>query len=373
MIKRSLFLLFISIFLTGCTGGKTDRYAAIVEHSPPMKQDIPHTFVEKAAIVPIATNEYSFVEVSEWFNEDTVIFLKDENGTSYLQLHQLTTGKQQDFFQIDEPIVFVSANDNYNLFAIQTVSFDDSTPLYIINAEGRILYQLKEIGEDFTFFWNPYRTDQMIVVSFLPNWEFDVYQLSVKEGQLRELDIQQTYFQWINENTLAYLDWDMEEPNFVAPLYTVDMNSGQKKKIFDEVVGFFAYPNNTLLTITVNSLEDEYSTYTFYDSELNLLGSFLVPTLNTYSEQWWIPFQAFHGPKRVFYYQRPLYSSAFFEYNDPFELVRYDLEEQIEEVVGESDFQVPMKLSPNGEWMLYGNQLEMVVDVRKKKTYSIVP
>ncbi|WP_078428815.1 hypothetical protein [Alkalihalobacterium alkalinitrilicum] len=372
MKSKSLFfvLTFLMIFTIGCTtkdnvvlNHPQKNYNLIEKKLGVMKETIFHT--------PIQMNPYSFVEISGWYDSQTILLLRDENAISYLDLVNLKTSETVEFFQIDEPILSVEANYDYSYFAVQTSTYELTSPLYFINKEGELVYSLSEVGEEFSLFWNPYNHDELIIISFLPDWDYDVYRLNLKEEKLVQLDLEKMYFQWINVDEIAFLEWASFAPSFYAPIFKYNLNTNETEKFLDEVIAFFTFADTILVAVSVDSLEAENSIYQIYQNE-DMIGELEIPTLNTYSEQWWIPFHEYDANEHLFYYLKPLYSGDFFSYDAPYELTKYNVETGTEQKVVDVDLQSPLKLSPDGKWMLYGNQYEWLINLTNKTKHFLL-
>ncbi|MEB1807642.1 MAG: hypothetical protein LPK26_10210 [Bacillaceae bacterium] len=372
MKSKSLFFVitFLIIFSVGCN----TKDEGVTQHTLKnvnlieKKLDL---LTETELQIPLLVNPYSFVEISEWYDSDTVLLLKDENAISYINKVNLKTGEISNFFQTEEPIFSVEANYDHSYFAIQTSTYDLSSPLYFINSEGQMVYKLTDIGEEYSLFWSPYKSEELIIISFLPDWEFDVYQLNLSEGILAQLNLDHTYFQWLTKDEVAFLEWSSLAPSFFAPIYKHNLITNTTDEFLEEVIAFFTFGENILVAISVESLEAEQSIYQFYQNQ-DLTARLEIPTLNTYSEQWWIPFHEYDDHKHFFYYLSPMYSGDFFGYDDPFELTQFNVETGTVEKIIDVDLQAPINLSPDGRWMLYGNQFEWLIDLSNKTIHSLI-
>ncbi|MFV8826632.1 hypothetical protein [Alkalihalobacterium sp. APHAB7] len=372
MKSKSLF--FVITFLMILSVGCTTKDEVVLDH-PQKNLNLIEKKLDLLSVtqlkIPLQVNPYSFVEISEWYDSDTILLLKDENAISYINKMNLKTGEISDFFQIEEPIFSVEANYDHSYFAIQTSTYDLSSPLYFINAEGQMVYKLSDIGEEYSLFWSPYNSDELIIISFLPDWEFDVYQLNLSEGRLAQLNLDKTYFQWLTKDEVAFLEWSSFAPSFFAPIYKHNLVTKTTEEILEEVIAFFTFGENVLVTISVDSLDAEQSIYHFYHDK-NLVAQLEIPTLNTYSEQWWIPFHQYDDNKHSFYYLKPMYSGDFLDYDEPFELTQFNVETGTEEKIVDVGLQAPINLSPDGSLMLYGNQFEWLIDLSNKTIHSLI-
>ncbi|KHF41821.1 YqgU-like beta propeller domain-containing protein [Halalkalibacter okhensis] len=333
-----------------------------------IKRDVSTSFFTGSDISPIP-NEQNVAEILGWYDAHTVLYLQEREERSSLVKHQLATGESTNFFEVDGWITDVRPNADYSLFAISQVTLDNETLLVIVDRDGTVIQTIKDYGEEYTVYWNPYKLNTFIMIAFLPNWDFETYVVDVEEVKVRSIDLEQSYVQWISATDVGYLKWEELEPDFQAPLYEVNVDSGDVKKWKDAVIAYMSFSDGLSLSVTVESVYDLYSTYTFYD-EQEPFRQIEMPILNTYSEQWWIPYYSYDEDKGIFYYLRPQYSSDFFSYTDGFELVAYDVQGDAEEKITLLERHVPISVSPEGSFLLFGDRLERVFDLAEG---AIVP
>lgn len=362
------FVILIMFVLVGCSEKESpvEDTESNTLPSPEIEKEI-----EDEVFYPLMVDYNLFIEVIDWYDDQSILYLTDENGKSYLKRYHFVTKEEEELFSIDEPIMSVTANIGRSLFAVQTAAYTGGSPLYIIDRQGSLLYSSADLGEGFSLFWNPYDEEQLLIVSFLPNWKYEVYLLSIDEAELKSVDIQQTFFQWLDQKELAYFDWSEDEPSYQAPLLSLRLDTGEEKQLFEQVIGMFSFANHIFFTVTVETKYDLLSTYTFYKN-LQKISEFQVPILNTYSEHWWIPFYDYDYENEYFYYLSPYDSADFFEYEDGFELTAFNINTGEKTAILKLENHAPIKLSPNGKHLLYGNQLEQLIDLKTKKRISIV-
>lgn len=113
------------------------------------------------------------------------------------------------------------------------------------------------------------------------------------------------------------------------------------------------------------------STYTFFEGE-KASSRFEVPILNTYSDQWWIPFHVYGAMTDAFYYVKPKYSGDFINYDGGYELVRFDVSKNEEVNIFQFDEHVPMLLSPNEDLLLFGNRFESILHLNERTVEKLV-
>lgn len=359
------------LFLSGCSTKETPpKDIESGSSQPPETSELPNE-ADNEDFYPLVVHNDSFIEVVDWYDDQSILYLTDENGESHIKRYNLVTKEEEDFFSIDEPIMSVTANIGRSKFAVQTATYSGGSPLYIIDREGNKQYTLAEVGEAFSLFWNPYDENQLLIVSFLPNWEYKVFLLSLGINELKPIEVPQTFFQWTDKQVVAFLDWVEDEPSYHAPLHLYKLDTGEETKLRDNIIAMFSFAEHVYFTVTVDTKYDLLSKYTFFKNNQKL-GEVDVPILNTYSEQWWIPFYDYDIGDELFYYLSPHDSGDFFEYSDGFQLIAFDIHSGNKTDVVKLPDNAPLKLSPNGERLLYGNQLEQLINIHTKKIIPIV-
>ncbi len=374
VVVKWLVILLSTFVLASCNQQESYETAELSLRSSNLieKRGIPKVVKDEERLYTVESSMYSFVTVNDWFEKDTIIYLTDENGTSILYQLNILSGDNEIFFQIDDPIMSVDTNPDYSIFVIEVASLKGQKDLYFVDKNGYTLYKVTNIGEDYQLYWNHYKTSELTVAALKLDYSIELYNIDVKKRKISDFNFEHFYVQWLNENEIAYLKWDMYAPSYHAPIYTYNFKNNQEVKLADEIITFFSY-QNYLLTVSVKDKYVTNSDYLFYDTHTKkVLARFKVPILNTYSEQWWIPNHAFDIKNETFYYFEPNNNDDLYEYSDGFTLVAYTISTGKKDKILTSDENYPMKLSPDGRWLLYGYQLEKVVDLNKKEINSLV-
>ncbi len=365
-VKWILSSLFVTVcLLTACTSGQLESQPSPARLSDqPQKRDVPASFFTGSSIVPISAAS-SFTEVSTWYNDQSILYLQEHDEKSSLHVHHLFTGVTSLFFEIEGWIVDVAPNVDYSLFAIQTINQQNEATLFILDQNGETKMTIEEFGEDYTVYWNPYDQEQFMMMAYLPNWEFDVFLVDANTKETSQIELEQSYVQWLSETNVAYIKWDELEPSYEAPLYQFNVETGEEELWKEHVIAYMSFPDQISLTVSVESVYDLYSIYTFYENQEEI-RQIEMPILNTYSEQWWIPFYTYNPEERIFYYLRPKYSGDYFSYNDGYELIAYNVLADSEEQLDVMQSHEPMSISPEGDYLLIGNRFEQLYKIEEQ-------
>lgn len=371
---RKLVVVVIFLLLYGCsTPDRVVEYASPIQRTLEKKSADVKSFFMNGQVKPISISEkQKFYAINEWYDQNTLLYSTSDNGVSSLYLHNINTGQHNLFYQGDEFIVKMEANTAYSLFALQTFDKSGISHLRILNKMGKEIFSISDKMEDLQFIWNPYQADELIVTEFLPYLEFQLFHINVTNKEINKIQIDNPYVQWTNKDQIGYLDWNQNEPSFKAPLILFNINTSKAKKWLDDSIMFLSF-EDLLVTISVDPKNIEKSLYTFYEAASGeKLKEVVVPVLNTFSESWWIPNHDYDSKGKLFYYLAPYRSGNLTEYKEGFKLSVLSLVEDKEEVIKVIPNNVPIRLSPDGAWLLFGQQLEQILDVSNNKVYNLV-
>ncbi|MCD8502246.1 MAG: hypothetical protein LRY71_11860 [Bacillaceae bacterium] len=373
MLKIYLLVVVCLSILGACS--TNEQIEKVVKNVSERSSHLNLKFVKIPAadeIKKIETNLYSFVGVQEWYDEETLFYLSDENGYSYLYTFNLFTGEEQVFFEITEPIISIEANPTYSYFAIRVARLNGNIDLYLVNKNGDEKMLLKDVGEDFHLHWNQYLPNELVIIALQPDYTFQHFYVDITKKTTNEFHNKHFYIQWMAENQFAFLDWDMFEPSYFASLYLYDLEKNEQQLLQNEVISFFSF-DKYYLTVSVKANTAIDSDYIFYDTiDKSETAKLKVPILNTYSEQWWIPNHEFDNKTTTFYYMKPKTHGNLYEYSEQFYLMAFHLLTNEERKIVQLEKNYPLRLSPDGRWLLVGHQLENIVDLKTNETHSLI-
>lgn len=366
MKKQSLFLLFFVLILCGCQFSQNAQEQPKIERELIDKKPI----LESSKIYSLNSID-AYYEVIDWVDDERIFYLTEQNGKSSINTFHIFTGEVENLFTSEETIVEIDIHPNKTKIAISTLNDQNRTSISILDVSGEVLFHETDLLGDVIFYWNPYDATQLLLVSYLPNWEFAVHHLSIDDGELKETEIKQTYVQWVDKETIAYIDWNLNEPSIYAPLVFYNLSTKEKEQFLDKVIACFALEKEKFLTLSVQSIYDMDTKYSFYENK-QVKNETYVPILDTFSEQWWVPYFDFDEQQSQFIFFRPKYSGTFIDYDESYELVSFDVETGDDQVLLELEEHLPIKLSPSGKYLLYGIQYEQLIDLEKNETYNLI-
>lgn len=362
---KNLFL-FLLLFLTlaGCLPNHSQVKEASIQLSERnAKKIVTKEFFKSTSIKPIDESNHSITRVHEWKDEESIIYEENSRGINALYSYHLRSGKKELIYETNLPIVAVKVNRDQSLIAIQELKTNYEMTLTVLNQSGNTIYKSDYFTYEFHFFWNPYNSNDLLLVSMLQNWEFTGFVLNVESRIQFEIKLDNPFIQWAGTNKLLYLNWKNEESH-VAPLYIYHLESGRREQISQErFIGFNAF-FNVFLTISEGSANE--AVFEFYDiNNMQKKRQLSLPIINTYSEYWWVPEHEYVHQEELFYFVQPDIDKN--NTIQGFELTSIPLNNSTSKKVLDLTESAPIKCAPTGDLCLYGKQFEKIIDIKQQR------
>ncbi len=366
-LHKVIFSLIISIlFLSACISETSQEPGVNKEalKEPPVIETN-----EKKLQLPIEIPEGEFSKLIGWIGDDRVIYLSNLPDGANVYSYNLYSGESKLLYVSEFPIVTAHISPLRNYLAIHSSPSTYEGIITILDTEGAELWSESLPSVEISLEWNPYNESDILISAFNEDWSYKTFILDITGSMMKEVSSQQPFVKWIDQNKVAYLDWDESSPSLFAPLVSKDMNNEEKQTMFEEVFQFTSYMNG-LLIINVNKEDPTKAHYSFLDKDLNELTSFSVPQLSRFSD-WLVPFNEYHEKKHRFLTFRPLKSTEADAYTEGFELVSFNIDSGSNKVLMDKMENEPIKCSPAGEICLYGFRLEKLINLQTKKITTI--
>lgn len=372
MVQKLIILFFIAI-LSGCSigGGVNEGKDFSLRHLLlKEKQEIEPSFFNEQVIKSISMKQEDFNTVLDWYDQETVLYLKNSAGLYSVRKYHLFSGKDELFYETNEPIIDVKANRSHQLFSIHIASNAQQAKVDFVGRTGESKYTWQVESSELELTWSPYEDTTLLATAFFEDWEYQVYQLNVSKQTVSDLQVPNPFVQWKDASTIYYLDWGQDSMALSAPLYQYEIKSGKNKKIQDNVNQFFAFRN---IYVVILQDDSEKSRYLFYDSNTDeLINEVDVPVLRSESEFFWVPNHVYYEQRGAFSYFSPKHSDELYRYTDGFQLKTYNIFTGKTETLINLAENVRLKSSPNGQYLLIGNQLENIMDLKTNQLIRLV-
>lgn len=335
------------------------------------RRDTTYTKASIQATLQIVEGEFS--KVVGWLNDETIVYITNTNQNSSVYTYHLLSGKQEQIFESKLPIISAIISPSRDNILLQASSGLTEGSLTVIDQKGTKLVEKSITSTELNFVWNPYDEKLLLVTAFNEQWEYTVSLLNTETKKLTETKfINQPFVNWSGKDEVVYLDWDLDNPSFFAPLVKQKINSAKEVTVdLENVFQIYAY-GNCLLTISIDEKTTDQAVYTFLSEDNKPITSFSIPHLTRFSD-WLVPEHEFNQARNEFYTLRPKSSGAADTYTEGFQLVRYQLNRnKEEELLFDGLENKPISVSPDGEFCLYGHQLENIMILDTKELVSLV-
>jgi hypothetical protein len=358
--------------LSGCIQKLESSLHKRAGHSLERMKELPSPSFLGGEIIPIHIGEQEeFYKSAGWLSDSEILYVsnKDEN-TSLLYSYNLGTGKAELLYRSSQPITTAVPSPDKKKVLIHSAASGEGL-LTIIDLSGAELYSTSIQSYELTFEWNPFDENLIMVSAFTEEWDFSSYLLDLRNNKLDEIQLPEPFVRWISKDVLVYQDWDEEGMELTAPLKSLSLNESKTETLFEDIYQFDSI-EPYLMTVKVNDKEDQgLGLYSFIRDGDKPVASFSAPLLTSFSG-WVVPFYDLMENGKSFIYLKANSQGDADLYDGGFNLMRYDLESQKEEMVFSELANEPLSCSPSGEMCLYGFQLEKVLNIETNEIFDLV-
>ncbi|WP_223591388.1 hypothetical protein [Neobacillus bataviensis] len=363
----SILLIVMTLLLSACVNKDPQKSKTSAK---PNKSKTPTTEQRTEWKLPVSPPEGEFYKFAGWISDTEVLYITNVEQTSNVYLYHLLTGKSALIYKSKYPIVTVEISPSKNYILIHSSPSSYEGLVTIIDAKGSQKLNESFPSHELEFEWNPYNESQVLVTKFAEDWTFSVSLLDIENSKSKELSVPQPFIKWMNEEEIAFLNWDENNPALFAPLIGMNLDNESEKPIFPSAIHFSTF-RHLIMTVTVSKQDQSKAAYSFYDQSKNEIFSFSIPQLTNFSD-WLVPFYDYDENKGQFITLQPLSSGEFDSYRSGFQLVLYDVKKGSKKVIMEGLENEPITISPSGDALLFGNSLENIIDLKAKKKYMMI-
>jgi hypothetical protein len=362
-----VFLLIFSSFISACTHQQDAKPSPSKEIDKDNKK--PSQPVE-AWKLPIEIPEGEFYKIGGWFSDHQVLYITNLEQSSSVYFYNLLTGKSELLYKSEVPIVTIQVSPSKKNILIQSSPSTYEGQVTILSPEGSELMKQSFPSYELAFEWNPFNESEILISSFKEDWTYQMLLLNIEQSKTTDLSIPQPFIKWVGEDEVAYLNWDETSPSLFAPLMSKKIGAEGEEVLFNDVLQFSTY-HNILMTVTTRDEEQLQASYHFYNKGNQQLYSFSIPHLTMFSG-WLVPYHDFNESTGKFITLKPLKSVEADAYSEGFELVSYDINKGITNMILQGLKNEPILLSPSGEAALYGNRFEKIINLETNEISEFI-
>lgn len=364
---KLVFLLMFTLLLCAC---------CVSSHQQEKNKDLPPTEdVQKSReesnqqskhdeVISTEINESVFHSVADWKDEESIFYITNTANGSTIHSYNIYTGDSSIFFRSEAPIVQFEANSNHSLFLVHTSPTTYEANLIILDEKGEIQYNTKIQSFELEFTWNQLNHEELFVSSFNEDWTYNTYIINTTEKSITDNPVKIPFMQWVGDTKISYLKWNQDVPTLTAPMYIYDRKMKEESLFANNVLTNTNYSN---VMTTVEVFDDKgNASIKFYElSTMKLINELPTRVVSLYSD-WSIPYQDYNKDKQVFYLLEVN------EENTSYSLISYNIETKEKKVLIEGLENYQFKLSPNGDYALYGPRFEYMIDLKNKKLVDLI-
>lgn len=367
-------LIFIIIFtsaaiLHGCSHMFSLKEHDEAKHDMNKKKEVPEPSFSGADILPIKNDNEEFQKVSGWLDGHTILYIAQNNENSSLHSHHLGTGKDIMLFKRNMPIITAEISPDRKYILVHHAGSNEGS-ITILDTSGNELFSTNIVSYELSFEWNPFNSSLLLVSAFSEDWDFKTYLLDVKQKKLMDFELPEPFARWISEDELAFQQWDPDGLALQAPLMSISINETEQKKVLSDLYQFDSL-EKYLLSVRVEEADSENIQYTVYSKGFKAIADLKIPALTSFSG-WLVPFYSLLSEEKDLIYLRPLNNGEADVYEGGFDLIRFDLDSNKEEVIHSGLANEPIACSPAGSLCLFGLQFEKLLNLETKEIIELV-
>lgn len=360
-------MIFFILILSACTENEQVKQKVPANNEKPKS---PVTALGEEWKLPMSIPEGEFYKFIGWLSGNQVLYVINLEQTSSVYQYNLLTGKSEFIYKSDYPIVNAQISPSKKSILIHASPSSYEGSVTIIDTKGTEQFKKSFTSYELLFEWNPFNESEILVSKFAEDWSFQVLLLNLQSSTTTELELSQPFLKWKEKSEVAFINWDENNPTLFAPLMVKNLGNKTEKKLASSVVDFSVF-RDLLMTVSVNEQDQSIASYSFFDKKMKNLFTFTIPQLTKYSD-WLVPFYDYNEQKGQFITLSPLTSGEADSYIDGFQLLTYNPKKGSSNLIMEGLENEPINISPNGDALLYGNQLEKIIDLESKKVYELI-
>ncbi|MFC0269991.1 hypothetical protein ACFFIX_00770 [Metabacillus herbersteinensis] len=361
-------LIFCSLFLVSCQHSQPsndDTNLSTIRDTNLEERSASTSLFGKQSLLPIKLEEQSFHSVADWKDDETIFYITQSSEGSIIHTYHLFTGEDNVFYESDAPIIKLEANEDHSLFLVHTSPTSYEAELIILDEDANETFYQKIPSFELQYTWNQTNSNQLYVTSFSEDWSFNTMIIDLDNGTVSENSISVPFVQWMNEKQFSYLKWNEEEPSLSAPLYIYDLNNEKETLLSENIISHHSY-RDTMITIERSEQSNNKGIYRFYDlTTTTEVAKLETPLLSLFSE-WLIPYYDYSDVGGIFYTLQANDTGTTFDLNS------FNIEKSETKTILNEIENLPFKLSPSGEFALYGARFEKVIIIEDVEIKELV-
>lgn len=366
------FLLIGLLFLAGCKNFGVDQNLESANH--PLRE-VPSLqkkgFVPTAKeVIPLEVSETAFRSIIGWISEEEILVNEAIDQGSVLYKYNVYSGEKREVVQLEHAIInaMISPSREYILIHSAPSPFEAQLQVFRTDTFHEVYHESFESSE-IVYAWNGNNESKIIVTAFNKDWTFRSYVIRTDLHESELVELSQPFAEWLDENRLLMLNWDLESPDILAPFLIASDNG--LEVVGGEEYYFFKSWSDLVLSIGVKNEDFDNANFIFYNKNLEPIYSFQAPHIAQYSG-WMIPHFDYLPELKEFILVEPYESGEIGVYTGGYKLVKRNVETGLEEILLEKIENQPIACSPDGRLCLFGSILQDMIYLEEGKVEPFI-
>jgi len=331
----------------------------------PFKEPDAESISSSAYIPPFS--EKSFLYAAGWLDEQTLLAVLEVDGKQGIYSYDCIDNDVLLIRQVEGEIKYISLSQSGERIMMQVLSKKGEELLLLLDKSGRILHERKlDIGRITDSSWNPIDEDKIFLTGIDESNNEKYYLCEMVEGKLAERADLSALPTWYSQNLFLYLT--NADENGQQKLMLADVRPGGGVSVINKNVLDYDLEGEAVVLITPSDFDPN-----------ELLMVYYYPIL---IDQGFINTKAVYAQSKLLMPELTIASDS----SDVF-IVMPKVDEENKDVmytITQADFvaktldQVlvveelsPIKSSPDGKYLLYGDSYQYIIDVNKRKLQKL--
>ncbi|WP_100333414.1 YqgU-like beta propeller domain-containing protein [Bacillus alkalisoli] len=370
-MKKFFFILFF-LFLVSCESQVNE--IAKPSSSIPPKENIKksgnfYSYFNEKMFKQLKMSEHDFIGIVDWLDNESVLVLQTSNHYSVVQTFNIFSGEINEIYRSTYPIVHLELNKEGDVAIHEATSTFEAT-IVIIENSGKEKQRWSFRSNEIFFAWNEQKPEMLIVTTFLEDWTYESITINTNKKVIVEVEAPNPFLHWLTSEELGYLYWDFDEPSLSAPLYKFSYEKKEHERVLENIVSFHK-SGEELLTLQLNNEEYTEVSISIMDNQsMEIKAQTESPILTMYSTIV-VPHVDFSEKDNTYYLILPYESGSLDMYDRGFKLVSLSKDGELHTILNQVENR-PFKISPGGNFALFGYQLEQIIDFQTETIVELV-
>ncbi|WP_270572011.1 hypothetical protein [Bacillus glycinifermentans] len=322
-----------------------------------------HSDAKEKKIIPV--KDRYFDAAAGWLDNETILYTAtDPVAGSEVKSYDIFTGTKKTIYKTDERLITAELNRKKDMILIQTAGDGSEFKLTLMNVRGEKLFTKGFNTNELQVDWNEFDPYLLYVTAFTKDWNYHSYLINAKEQTTEQNIAQAAFVHWTSPDSFDYVKWDNRDREKPAPVYSYDIPAGRQTKLADDAVLSDVFDNVRL--VVTSSGKNGYGTYIF--SDVKSSKKRLSVTLPLFSDETGqSPAEYSYDQKNEWFYTyQPGASTSLCD------LIAISLKTGEQRVIQEGVEMLPITVSPDGQYLLYGYGHDEIISLGSKTIEPLV-